>query len=57
MKEFDYDQQQFWESRYEKSGGAPFEWLENYERLRNIILKEALKIYPKETEYLSDHHK
>lgn len=36
--EYNYHLAEYWNSRYLKQDGAAFEWLETYERLRDIIL-------------------
>lgn len=58
--DFQYHSSTYWDQRYQKQDGAPFEWLETYERVRLVLLQKALKtynVYPHEKEYLTDFHR
>jgi len=37
--DFNYHEADYWNLRYKKQDGAPFEWLETYERVRLILLQ------------------
>ena len=51
-----FEENEYWNSRYEKQKGVTFDWLESYKQLRLIILKDVLHIFPLIADCVSENH-